>query len=118
MNRTLKLIIITALVMMALPKVIAASAGSGAMALMFILFYAGYPAYSAFIGWQAGKDIKKMWFLPVLSAGLFLLGAVLVFTPSEKLFYIYAAVYLVIGVLTMAFSESKERRFCDENDDR
>lgn len=118
MNRTLKLTIITVLVMMALPKVIAASAGSGAMALMFILFYAGYPAYSAFIGWQAGKDIKKMWFLPVLSAGLFLLGAVLVFTPSEKLFYIYAAVYLVIGLLAMAFAESKERGSCDENNDR
>ena len=118
MNKILKLIIITALVMMALPKVIAASAGSGAMALMFILFYAGYPAYSAFIGWQAGKDIKEMWFLPVLSAGLFLLGAVLVFTPSEKLFYIYAAVYLVIGLLTMAFSDSKEKGTGDERDER
>ena len=118
MNKILKLIIITVLVMMALPKVIAASAGSGAMALMFILFYAGYPAYSAFIGWQAGKDIKDMWFLPVLSAGLFLLGAVLVFTPSEKLFYIYAAVYLVIGLLTMAFSDSKEKGTGDERDER
>lgn len=85
--------------MIALPKVIVITAGSGAMALMFMLFYAGYPPYSAFIGWQAGKDIKKRWFLPVLSAGLFLLGAVMVFTPSEKWFYIYAAVYLVIGLL-------------------
>ncbi len=118
MNRTLKLIIITALVMMALPKVIAASAGSGAMALMFILFYAGYPAYSAFIGWQAGKDIKKRWFLPMLSAGLFLLGAVLIFTPSEKWFYIYTVVYVGLGLLAMALSESKERGTGDGKNDR
>ncbi len=118
MNKTLKLIIITVLVMIALPKIIVITAGSGAMALMFMLFYAGYPAYSAFIGWQAGKDIKKRWFLPVLSAGLFLLGAVRVFTPLEKLFYIYAVVYLVIGVLAMAFAESKERGSFNENNDR
>ena len=104
--------------MMALPKAIVVSAGSGAMALMFILFYAGYPAYSAFIGWQAGKDIRKRWYLPALSAGLFLLGAVLIFTPSEKLFYIYAAVYLVIGLLAMAFSDSKEKGTGDERDER
>ncbi len=118
MNKLLKLIIITVLVIIALPWIIVASAGTEAMALMFILFYAGYPVYSAFIGWQAGKDIKKRWFLPMLSAGLFLLGAVLIFTPSEKWFYIYTVVYLVIGLLAMALSESKERGTGDGKNDR
>ena len=109
MNRTLKLTIITALVMLVLPWVILASAQAEAMGLIFILLYAAYPLYSAFLGWQAGKEIKKNWFLPVLSPVLFLLCVVVFFTLEERLFYVFALVYLVIGLLAMAFSGSKNR---------
>ena len=109
MNRTLKLIIITVLVMLVLPWVILAGAQAEAMGLIFILLYAGYPIYSVYLGWQAGKDIKKNWFLPILSPGLFLLCVVVFFTLDEELFYIFSLVYLVIGLLAMAFSSSKNR---------
>ena len=102
MNRTKKLIIITALVMIVLPWAIVVGAKAEAMGLVFLMFYAGYPLYSVFIGWRAGKDIKKRWFLPILSAGMFLLGTMLIFDTSEAIFYVkFAAVYLVIGILVM-----------------
>ena len=56
MNRTKKLIIITALVMIVLPWAIVVGAKAEAMGLVFLMFYAGYPLYSVFIGWRAGKD--------------------------------------------------------------
>ena len=84
MNRTLKLIIIAVLVMLVLPWVILAGAQAEAMGLIFILLYAGYPIYSAYLGWQAGKEIKKNWFLPILSPGLFLLCVVVFFTWVQK----------------------------------
>ena len=109
MNKTLKLSIITVLVMHALPWVILTGAQAEAMGLIFILLYAGYPIYSVYLGWQAGKDIKKNWFLPILSPGLFLICVVVFFTLDEELFYIFSLVYLVIGLLTMAFSGSQNR---------
>lgn len=56
MNKTLKLIILTVLVMVVLPWVIVVGAKAEAMGLVFLMFYAGYPLYSVFIGWRAGKD--------------------------------------------------------------
>ena len=112
MNKTVKWIIITLLVMLVLPWVILAGAQAEAMGLMFILLYAGYPIYSIFIGWQAGKEIKKNWFLPILSPCLFLLCVVIFFTLDEELFYVFALIYLVIGLLAMALSNSRNR----END--
>ena len=109
MNKTLKLIILTVLVMVVLPWVIVVGAKAEAMGLVFLLFYAGYPLYSVFIGWRAGKDIKKRWFLPILSAGVFLLGALLIFTHEEMMFYKFALVYLVIGILVMFIYGEKGR---------
>ena len=108
MNKTLKLVIITVVVMIVLPWVIVVGAKAEAMGLIFLLFYAVYPLYSVFIGWRAGKDIKKRWYLPILSAGLFLLGAVLIFTPEEMMFYKFALVYLVIGILVMFIYGERE----------
>lgn len=117
MNKTLKLIILTVLVMVVLPWVIVVGAKAEAMGLVFLLFYAGYPLYSVFIGWRAGKDIKKRWFLPILSAGVFLLGTLLIFTPEEMMFYKFALVYLVIGILVMFIYGEKGREASDNESD-
>ncbi len=93
MNRTLKLIITTVLVMLVLPWVILAGAQAEAMGLIFILLYVGYPIYSAYLGWQAGKEIKKNWFLPILSPGLFLL-CVVVFSLLMKNCSIYFPLFI------------------------
>lgn len=110
MNKTLRLIIVTVLVMVVLPWMIVIGAKAEAMGLVFLLFYAGYPLYSVFIGWRSGKDIKKRWFLPILSAGVFLLGTLLIFTPEEMMFYKFALVYLVIGILVMFIYGEKGRK--------
>lgn len=74
------------------------------MAVCFILFYAVNPVYSVVIGVFAGKDIKRLWSLPIISSILFLAGTWILFDMGEMAFIIYAVVYLILGMLAMLIS--------------
>ena len=78
--------------------------GDAGMAVCFLLFFAVNPLYSVIIGAFAGKDVKHLWSLPVISAVLFLIGTWLFFNMGETAFILYAAVYLVIGIMAMLIS--------------
>ncbi len=68
------------------------------------LFFAVNPLYSVIIGAFAGKDIRHLWSLPVISAVLFLIGAWIFFDMGETAFILYAVVYLVLGIVVMLIS--------------
>ena len=78
--------------------------GDAGMAVCFLLFFAVNPLYSMIIGAFAGKDVKHLWSLPVISAVLFLIGTWIFFDMGETAFILYAAVYLVIGIMAMLIS--------------
>ena len=78
--------------------------GDVGMAVCFLLFFAVNPLYSVMIGAFAGKDVKHLWSLPVISAVLFLIGTWLFFDMGETAFILYAVVYLVIGITAMLIS--------------
>lgn len=84
--------------------------GDGAMAVCFLLFYLIDPVFSLMIGSYAGRNWKQLWFLPVLSALLFLAGTWIFFDMGESAFLLYAAVYLALGVAAMAVSGSLRAR--------
>lgn len=94
--------IISAIVMLMLPwlAVTFAPADAG-MAICLILFYVINPIYSVIIGYQAGKTIKELWALPIISAALYLFGAWIFFTITETMFIIYAVIYFVISIVVM-----------------
>lgn len=97
---------VTIVVMFALPLAVArlASECSG-MALCMILFFIVNPIYSAILGYRCGKEIKKMWNLPLVSSIAFLAGTWLFFDIREVWFLIYAAAYLAIGWAAMFVSK-------------
>lgn len=97
---------ITIVVMFALPLAVArlASECSG-MALCMMLFFIVNPIYSAILGYRCGKEIKKMWNLPLVSSIAFLAGTWLFFDIREVWFLIYAAAYLAIGWAAMFVSK-------------
>ncbi len=65
----------SAVVMLAFPWLaVTFVKGDAGMAVCFLLFFAVNPVYSAIIGTFAGKDIRRLWSLPVISAMLFLIG--------------------------------------------
>lgn len=108
MNKTTRLLLITVLFMLVLPWGIVSLTQS--MAMLFVLLYVGNPIYSAYLGYQCGIDIKKRWYIPMLSSFSFLLGVLIMFESKEaSYFYRYSFVYLTIGVFSMLFSYSRNQ---------
>lgn len=97
---------VTVVVMFALPWAVArlASECSG-MALCMILFFIVNPLYSAVLGFNCGRDVRRMWNLPLVSSIAFLAGTWLFFDIRDVWFLIYAAAYLAIGWAAMFVSK-------------
>ncbi len=96
---------VSAAIMLALPWLaVTLVKGDAGMAACFVLFFAVNPIYSVILGVFAGKDVKHLWSLPVISAVLFLIGTWIFFDIGEMAFVLYAVVYLVLGIVTMLIS--------------
>lgn len=95
-------IAVTVVVMFVLPFVVArlASECSG-MALCMMLFFIINPVYSVILGLDCGKNIRRMWNLPLVSSIAFLAGTWLFFDIREVWFLVYAAIYLALGWIAM-----------------
>lgn len=71
------------------------------MAVCFLLFFGINPIYSVAVGTFAGKSIRQLWHLPFISAVLFLMGTWMFFDIGETAFFLYAVVYLCLGICAM-----------------
>lgn len=107
---------ISVVIMIALPFAVTrlASESSG-MALCMILFFIVNPIYSVILGFRCGKDIRRMWNLPLASSIAFLAGTWLFFDIKEVWFTIYASVYLIIGWTAMGISNYMNKRKIQNN---
>ena len=72
-----------------------------AMTACFLLFFAIDPVFAIAAGMFAGKDPRRLWFLPFLTPLLFIAGTWLCFDPGETAFISYAFMYLLLGGTTM-----------------
>ena len=100
----------SAVVMLAFPWLAATFVkGDAGMAVCFLLFFAVNPLYSVIIGAFAGKDIRRLWSLPVISAVLFFIGTWIFFDMGESAFILYAAVYLVLGIAAMLIKKKMQK---------
>ena len=96
---------VTAVIMLALPWLaVTFVKGDAGMTACFVLFFAVNPIYSVVIGFFAGKDMKHLWSLSVISAVLFLVGTWVFFDMGETAFILCAVVYLALGVVAMLIS--------------
>ncbi len=104
-QRFLRWLAASAVIMLLLPFLaVTFVPGDGAMAVCFLLFYLINPVFSLVAGSCAGRNWKRLWFLPVLSALLFLVGTWIFLDMGEPAFLLYAAVYLILGGAAMAVS--------------
>ena len=95
----------TIAIMFVLPCCVAMLASECAgMALCIILFFIVNPAYSISIGIFSGLSLHNMWYFPILSPIIFLVGAWTFFDPNEIWFTLYAAAYFLLSGATMAIS--------------
>ena len=98
------------ILMIGFPWLAVTFAGSAGMAICFILSFAVNPLYAALSGVFAGKNIKQLLSLPIITAGLFLAGAWLFFEMGESAFLLYCGCYLIIGVVAMLISSFVNKR--------
>ena len=107
-------LVLSAAVMLLLPwAAVTIVKGDGGMAAAFLLFYAVDPIYSIAAGIFAGRNVKQMWSVPIVSAVLFLLGAWALFDMGESAFLLYAGAYLALGIAAMlvcAYTGKRARR--------
>ncbi len=102
MKKLILWLAVSAAVMAALPWLaVTFIKGDGGMAACFILFFALDPLYAVISGIYAGKDIQKLWALPIVTALLFVAGSWLLFDIRERAFILYAFIYLVLGTAAM-----------------
>lgn len=95
----------SAAVMLMLPALAVrfVNADSGMAACLALLFLAD-PLFSVCVGVCAGRDIQRLWSLPIFPAVFFLLGAWLFLDAGETAFLIYAAAYALLGYAAMLIS--------------
>ncbi len=110
MKKAITWIVLAILLMIGCPWLAVTFAGSAGMAICFILFFALNPLFSAVCGVFAGKNIKQLWILPIITAGLFLAGTWLFFAMGEPAFMLYCVCYLVIGIVAMLMSAFVKKR--------
>lgn len=110
MKKLLTWTLFAIILMIGCPWLAVKLAGSAGMAVCFILFFAVNPLFSVACGVFAGKDIKQLWSLPIITAGLFLAGTWLFFEMKETAFLLYCGCYLIIGVIAMLLSVLANKR--------
>ena len=102
--------ILAMLLMIGCPWLAVEFAGSAGMAVCFILFFAVNPLFSVVCGAFAGKNIRQLWALPMITAGSFLAGVWLFFEMGEPAFLLYCGCYLMIGMIAMLISAFMNQR--------
>ena len=96
---------ISALVMICFPAFcVLFITGDSSLAACFSLFYMVNPIYSLIIGAISGRNVKKSWFNPILSALFFYIGVRVFIGSSDPLFIKYSIIYLLIGLISMFIS--------------
>ena len=103
-------IIAAILLMICCPWLTVTFAGSAGMAICLILFFTINPLFSAACGAFAGTNIRQLWGLPIITAGLFLAGVWLFFEMGETAFLLYCGCYLIIGIIAMLISAFVKKR--------
>lgn len=105
-KRFMNLLALSVAFMIVLPWAVQAFVrGDASIGILLLLLYVVDPIYSAVLGWFSGKDLRKMWFLPILSALLFLSGGV-----RHLTIWAFAGAYLVIGIVVMFLSDFIRKR--------
>ena len=115
MKKLITWTVLATLLMIGCPWLAVEFAGSAAMAICFILFFAINPLFSLLCGISAGKDIIRLWSLPIISATLFLAGVWLFFELYEPAFLLYCGCYLMLGIIAMLISAFVKSRKIPNN---
>ncbi len=96
---------LSAAVMILLPWLAVTFVRSDAgMTGILLLFFGINPAYCMAAGYYAGKQTRRLWWVPAVASGLFLAGAWLFFEMGDPAFLTYTGIYFAVGMEAMLVS--------------
>ncbi len=101
MKKALILIGISLFLFLVCPWLTVLFAGMNGMAICLILFFVVNPLFFIIEGILCGFKLNREWWLPVVSAVVYLLSTWLLFEMLEMAFIIYAGLYLAVGAVAM-----------------
>ena len=112
MNFTKRIIMILALIiisMLVVPLILINTVKADAgLLVVLILFFCIYPVVSAFVGVIAGKDMKYLWYMPILVAVLFWILSSITYKSAFP--FVYSAVYLIISAICMLITHKTTKK--------
>lgn len=80
------------------------------MGVLIILFFIINPISIISINSIIGKDIKKLWWIPIIFSILFLLSYWLILNEIILELIIYAIIYLIIGIICIIIKLYKKNK--------
>lgn len=101
MRKWIEWFVMVLLVMIGGPLVAITVDEKAAMAVCLFLFFVLDPMCVLYTGIFAGGNLRRRWFLPFLSIGIFAIGAWRLLAMDTAGLCLYGTVYLVVGVVAM-----------------
>ena len=95
---------INVLIMVGGPMIVLAVDPNAAMLICMVLFFVLNPLCVLYSGAFAGSRVKVLWSLPLITDGLFLLGAWWLLSMDAMGLWLYGVAYLMIGLISMFVS--------------
>lgn len=73
--------------------------GDSGMGIAFLLFFAVDPMTAAALGYGAGRNLRKLWYVPLIYPIVFMAGFSLAVMEIVWDLWVYAGIYLALGLL-------------------
>ena len=82
------------------------------MGTMILLFFIINPVLAIFVNSMVGKDVNKLWSLPLIFSIVFLVSYWFILKEIILDLVVYALIYLIIGIIVMfiSFFVSKKKQ--------
>lgn len=91
-------------IMLIIPACIELLDPKNAMGMIIICFFAINPILSIVLGIIASTEIKKLWWIPIVSAVIFPLLFMIVIKDFVLDLYIYSSMYLILSFVAIGIS--------------
>ena len=102
MRKIIYVVIFMVVVLFLLPLIIVnVSSADAGLILCLSLFFIVNPLASIACGIYSGFNIKKMWFVPIIFALVFLASTWMIFAAGELIFVVYSGAYLLVGYIAL-----------------
>lgn len=98
------------LVMVGGPLIVLAVDPNAAMLVFMCIFFLLAPFCALYSGIFAGQDMRRRWWMPVVTVALFVTGSYWLLSMDVQGLWVYGGIYMVIGLVSMGVCAAIRRQ--------